>query len=471
MNKRKKKTIFGLAAVLMLLAPSEAKAQPFDATIPGTKMTLEQCFQLADKQNLTLQAGRKSIEHAKVMEGTAWDVDKTEIAFGQNPASSGDTDNALAFSQGIEFPTVYTARRGQLKAETQAEKSRLGVTNQQIKLKIASAYYAMLYQTHRLSILQRQDSILDRYCDVAEKRYKAGEARQLEFLTAERLRNENHLEMVNVKSEAENKQLELMALLNTDQPVLPAESLLIALESPVSGTFNYQQTADAQYQQDRLKALDKEVKCAKTGYAPSLSLTLRTQALISSWDPYHIDRQRFTKGNFFGFEIGVGVPLFYGATKAKVKAAKKDREVYADDCLDYFMIAKYLERIGDHARDIKEDADKIKVLGEKGQDKDLIQEFVDYVLKMYDDSVKAFVRFDFKLAEEIAAQDNEVDSKVDAILDQLIKENSEKKVSGAYVVYQTLIIKYLERIVDHAVNIAEWVVFIKNGFHKDSVII
>lgn len=327
MNNRKKKTIFGLAAVLMLLAPSEAKAQLFDATIPGTKMTLEQCFQLADKQNLTLQAGRKSIERAKVMEGTAWDVDKTEIAFGQNPASSGDTDNALAFSQGIEFPTVYTARRGQLKAETQAEKSRLGVTNQQIKLEIASAYYAMLYQTHRLSILQRQDSILDRYCDVAEKRYKAGEARQLEFLTAERLRKENHLEMVNVKSEAENKQLELMALLNTDQPVLPAESYLIALESPVSGAFNYQQTADAQYQQDRLKALDKEVKCAKTGYAPSLSLTVRTQALISSWDPYHIDRQRFTEGNFFGFEIGVGVPLFYGATKAKVKAAKKDREV------------------------------------------------------------------------------------------------------------------------------------------------
>lgn len=115
MNKRKKKTIFGLAAVLMLLAPSEAKAQPFDATIPGTKMTLEQCFQLADKQNLTLQAGRKSIERAKVMEGTAWDVDKTEIAFGQNPASSGDTDNALAFHRASNFqrlipPAVVSLR-------------------------------------------------------------------------------------------------------------------------------------------------------------------------------------------------------------------------------------------------------------------------------------------------------------------------------------------------------------------------
>lgn len=46
MNKSKKKTLLGLAAVLMLLAPSEAKAHLFDATIPGTKMTLDQCFQL-----------------------------------------------------------------------------------------------------------------------------------------------------------------------------------------------------------------------------------------------------------------------------------------------------------------------------------------------------------------------------------------------------------------------------------------
>lgn len=28
-----------------------------------------------------------------------------------------------------------------------------------------------------------------------------------------------------------------------------------------------------------------------------------------------------------GFEVGIGVPLFYGATKAKVKAAKRDREI------------------------------------------------------------------------------------------------------------------------------------------------
>ena len=323
-------------ASLMLLLPLSAEAhlssasgvQGFDASIPGEKMTLQQCFQLADRQNLALQSGRKAVEKAQVMQGTAWNLDKTEIAFSQNPASSGDTDNGLTFSQSIEFPTVYTARRNQLKAETQAEKSRLNVTSQQLRLEIANVYYAMLYQTHRLQILLQQDSVIQRYCDVAGKRYKAGEARQLEFLSADRMRNDNRLEMTKVKNEAENLQTALMALLNTTTPVVPAaDNLVISQSSPMNAAFNYQQTADAQYLKDLISALDQEVKCAKTGYAPSLSLALRSQLLIDSWDPYHITRQRFTEGNFFGFEVTVGVPLFYGATKAKVKAAQKDREV------------------------------------------------------------------------------------------------------------------------------------------------
>lgn len=318
-----------LASLLLLThLSSAAGVQGFDASIPGEKMTLQQCFELADKQNIALQSGRKAVEKAQVMQGTAWDLDKTEIAFSQNPASSGDTDNGLTFSQSIEFPTVYTARRGQLKAETQAEKSRLNVTSQQLRLEIANVYYAMLYQTHRLQILLQQDSVIQRYCDVAGKRYKAGEARQLEFLSADRMRNDNRLEMTKVKNEAENLQTALMALLNTTTPVVPAaDNLVISQRSPMNAAFNYQQTADAQYQKDLISVLDQEVKCAKTGYAPSLSLALRSQLLIDSWDPYHINRQRFTEGNFFGFEVTVGVPLFYGATKAKVKAAQKDREV------------------------------------------------------------------------------------------------------------------------------------------------
>lgn len=130
-----------------------------------------------------------------------------------------------------------------------------------------------------------------------------------------------------------------------------------------------------------------------------------------------------------------------------------------------------IERIGDHARDIREAADKIKELHEKGWDLSRVQGLVDWVLKMYDDSVRAFVNYDVPLAEAICSHDNEVDAKYEDLLADLISVAKTRQISVEYAIYQTLVFKYLERIADHAVNIAEWTVFIKNGFHKDSVII
>lgn len=312
-----KNRVVACFAAILLLLPATVGAQHFDAHIAGRKVTLQECFDLAARQNLQMQAGKKSVERAQVMQGTAWELDKTEVAFSQNPATGGESDNGFTFTQSLDFPTVYATRRNQLKAETQAEKSRLNVVSQQLKAEIANTYYQMLYQTHRLQILERIDSVLERYSQIAEMRYKAGESRQLEYLSADRKCNENRLEMADVKSEIERLQIDLMTQLNTQEPIKPAEENLSAIAAQNLNSYNYQQSADGIYQQDKLIALDKEIKAAKSGFAPSLSLSLRTQCVISSWNPYNIDRSRFSEGNFFGFEIGVGIPLFYGSTKAK----------------------------------------------------------------------------------------------------------------------------------------------------------
>ncbi len=159
MNRIKitKNRVVACFAAIMLLLPATVGAQHFDAHIAGRKVTLQECFDLAARQNLQMQAGKKSVERAQVMQGTAWELDKTEVAFSQNPATGGESDNGFTFTQSLDFPTVYASRRNQLKAETQAEKSRLNVVSQQLKAEIANTYYQMLYQTpdigaNRLSI-------------------------------------------------------------------------------------------------------------------------------------------------------------------------------------------------------------------------------------------------------------------------------------------------------------------------------
>lgn len=289
-------------------------------------LNLQQCLDMALDQNYQVKAAQKSIERAKALQGTAWDLDKTELSLAQDPSSGGSTDNAISIAQSMEFPTVYVARRNQLKAETQMERSKAAWVKASLASDVKSAYYQLVFEMERLHVLQKQDSILTRYKAVADTRYKAGETRQLETLAADRMHRENKLEMTSTLYEIENAQLQLMSLVNSDTPITPADDTLQPLDFVHSG-FNYSQTAEGQVAQDKITVADKAVKVAKNEYAPSLSLTLHNQLVISSWNPYKVDRSRFEGGNFLGFEVGVGIPLFYGATKAKVKAAKKDREI------------------------------------------------------------------------------------------------------------------------------------------------
>lgn len=289
-------------------------------------LTLKQCLALAADHSLTLKQADAQVERARVMQGTAWDLDRTELSLSQDPTSGGSPDNALALSQEIEFPTVYAARHSQLKAETKAEKSRRNVTLQQLHSDIASAYWQLVYCKERITILSAQDSVLTRYADLADKRYKAGEARQLEALTAARLERENAMELAAAKSDYAAGQQQLAALIGTDAAITPADNTLSALDySPTD--FSFASTAEGELARDRVAVADKALRVAKNGYAPSLSLALKNQLVISSWNPYHENRARYDGGNFMGFEVGIGIPLFFGATKAKVKAARSDRAI------------------------------------------------------------------------------------------------------------------------------------------------
>ena len=292
------------------------------------KVSLQECINMALEKNPQMQVANKSVERAKALQGTAWEIDKTELSLSQDPTSGGSPDNALSLSQSIEFPTYYIARHKQLKAETQAERSKAAVVRLSLENDVKAAYYQAVYQVERLRVLESQDSLLAQYRTLAEKRYKAGETRQLELLSAERLQRENKMEVLAAHNELETAQLLLSRLVGSVETVEPKEDSLLPLDWK-QASYNYSQTPDGQYSADRLKASEQAVRVAKNGFAPSLSFLLRNQLVISSWNPYDQDRSRFDGGNFMGFEVGVGIPLFYGATRAKVKAARKEREMIA----------------------------------------------------------------------------------------------------------------------------------------------
>lgn len=124
-----------------------------------------------------------------------------------------------------------------------------------------------------------------------------------------------------------------------------------------------------------------------------------------------------------------------------------------------------MERIGDQAEDI---AEIIAYLGGRtGDTHTQIQKMARAAIGMVVDSVDAYVRKDLALAEKAIQEDDVVDNYFAAIKKDLIGWIAQQPQDGEYALDLLMIAKYLERIGDHATNIAEWVIFSITGKHEE----
>ena len=123
-----------------------------------------------------------------------------------------------------------------------------------------------------------------------------------------------------------------------------------------------------------------------------------------------------------------------------------------------------MERIGDQAYDIAEIAKFIKNSNVKS--KIHIKDMADAATKMVTDSVDSFVKKDVELARAVMAYDDKVDNLFNCVKDELVQLITEDKANGEFCIDLLMIAKYLERIGDHAVNIAEWVEYSITGTHR-----
>lgn len=123
-----------------------------------------------------------------------------------------------------------------------------------------------------------------------------------------------------------------------------------------------------------------------------------------------------------------------------------------------------LERIGDHAEDVMEFTSKLH--NEEENVCKEVDQMVEIVLNMVIDSINSYINIDTKKAQEVIKMDDTIDKMYYEAVERLIKKDSTR----SYAIYTTLVVKYLERIADHAVNISEWVIYIANGYYKDKQI-
>ena len=122
-----------------------------------------------------------------------------------------------------------------------------------------------------------------------------------------------------------------------------------------------------------------------------------------------------------------------------------------------------MERIGDQAADIAELAKY--VADSKLPSKEHLQKMAKEAVQMVNESISAFVENDLEKARRVIEQDDQVDELFNQVKKELIGLIAADADSGELWLDLIMVAKYLERIGDHATNVAEWVEYGITGVH------
>lgn len=309
-NKRKTAAI-----VLLLAAGTVAQAQE--------PIRLEAAIDSAVKHNQRLQIANTSINYYQALQRTHLDLEKTGLDVEYGRFNSLANDNKFTVSQGIAFPSVYKHQRSINRS--QLLMSQTSKLQQEVELKAAvkQVFYGMMVLQQRRGLLQEADSLYRQLLQRSQQRFQAGDIDVLEKTTVENQRQQIGSQLRLLETDYQVLQTQLQVLLNSPyKPVPVADTALYAL-TVIPDTSLLAGSPTLQLLQQQVQLSEQQVKLEKSKLLPGFSAGYNNSSIIG-WqankqgdDQYFGGSKRFSSVN-----VGVGIPLFSGAQRARIRASQ-----------------------------------------------------------------------------------------------------------------------------------------------------
>lgn len=316
-KKKIKVNLKTLSIMLLLFLPFFGNAQQ-------NPVNVEQTVKMAIENNNGLQAYAKKINQSEQLVGSAFNLDKTQVYYSydqNNIAENGLPLKVLGISQSLQFPTVYGAQR-------KVEKQKVALTTQQYRLnerivtkEVNSAYYNVVYSNNLVKQYVYLDSLYGQFARAAKKRYDVGETNLLEKLTAETKQKEIAIALSQAREDVSKAYTMLNQWVQTDSTITVSEDVLPRLELK---EFSLTDHPGLMYYTSAENLAKSSLSLERQKLLPDLQLSV-----------FQGTNNGVDAGNYNGFQVGIAVPLWFGAHKSKINAAKTETLIIANEFENY----------------------------------------------------------------------------------------------------------------------------------------
>lgn len=328
-GKKPKRPSAGVTVILLFLI-SMIYSNPVLGQIEP--LSQEQAIEIALENNKQLMAAADRVEESEKLAGSAWDIDKTGIYYNydqMNIAENGEPLRVWGVEQSLSFPLVYDARRKLFNERTRLEQRRYELEEVFITKEVSKAYYSVVYWQNVNENYRYLDSLFSGFAHAANRRYETGETNYLEKLTANAKQQEMTLLRRQSETQVKKAYAELGGWMQTDTtfviqarhlPVLEPD--FVPLEDHVGIEFKKQTVAV----NERLLYLEKQHLWPDLRFSVFRGTNNAANAEIYS-----------------GFQAGIAIPLWFGAQRARINAAKVAIDVARQEQEDY--LSKLISRV------------------------------------------------------------------------------------------------------------------------------
>jgi cobalt-zinc-cadmium resistance protein CzcA len=285
-------------------------------------VSLQQSIDMALQQNLNVQASKLKTLSARQLEKSAANIPMTNITGEYGKVNSVYNDTRFGISQNIDFPIVYKKQKLLLQAYSQSNLLNENVIKNEIKKQVTYLFYQMRMQQEKIILLQRADSLYAAFLQRQEQRFKAGDVNLLEKTAAETQRMQVANQLQQIEGDLKIVQAQFSKLVNTTEWYLPEnERFKMDLET-LPDTSSALLFPTVKFKEQQQNVALQEIEVNKTKSLPQLSLGYFNQSIIGLQNVNGVEKNFTASNRFSAAQIGVTIPIFNGANKARIAAAK-----------------------------------------------------------------------------------------------------------------------------------------------------
>ncbi|WP_333663357.1 CusA/CzcA family heavy metal efflux RND transporter [Chishuiella changwenlii] len=294
------------------------------------KISVEQAIEIAIQNNQDIKSKTLDIESTEQLRKTAFELPKTSVNFQYGNNEGFEFNDGVMISQTIPFPSIFKAKKNLVNEQVKGKEFEKLISINQLKQQVRYYFYQLEYLENNAKILSSLDSIYTDFTRVAKLRYKAGDTKRVDISTAQTKQGEINLLSQQNKMYKVNAYRSLQTLLKSEKEFeieTSAEYQPLFITSMVDENFLDKHPAiQALYQE--AKIIETSQKVEKASGLPDFTFGYSNISLIGAHERNGIERY-YNRGQRFSYvDVGISIPLTFGATKARIRSLDLSKQSF-----------------------------------------------------------------------------------------------------------------------------------------------